>query len=130
MTENSVKSRFLEKLVLVVAGGASIRDAAEQVGCSEDHAGRIARTDEFKTRLAELRNQVVSEVLGRLIDASRRAVDVLNTLMESPSEAIRLKAASAVLSSLTNIHANIEQRNQIESLEQRIEEYERQRDAA
>jgi len=51
-----MKSKYLEPLTVLVAGGSSIKAASENVGCSLQTAYNLSATSEFRQRLRQLAN--------------------------------------------------------------------------
>ena len=114
----SKASKFLEPLAVAVAGGSSIRDAAEAVHCSPQTAYNISATTEFKNRVNEIRTQSTIQAVGKLTLAANKAVDTLVSLLsESNEPSVRLNASKAILGSLGPISEFAELRARIDQLE-------------
>lgn len=85
-------------LVVELASGATVRDAAKEARVSERTAYRRLENEEFRRQVGDLRRQMVDGATGRLAQAMGGAVAVLVTLAESAvSEAARVSAARAVV---------------------------------
>jgi len=86
------------ELVLSLASGKTIRDAAQQAGLSERTAFRRINDPEFRRQVREARSEMFSRSLGLLADASTSAVGTLRQLsLSAMSESVRLGAAKAIL---------------------------------
>lgn len=85
-------------LLLILACGATIEQAASQVGLSERTIYRRLADPDFRRRLAETRADMIQRTSGTLTATSAEAVRTLVTLL-NPKEPpnVRLGAARAVL---------------------------------
>lgn len=81
------------KFVAALAGGMSVRAAAEAAGMAERTAYRRWAQPEIRREVAALRAVVLQEALGRLTAGSTRAAEVVLGLLESEDEKVRLAAA-------------------------------------
>ena len=108
---------FLEPLALRVAAGATIRAAAADAGCSEATAYRIAGTEPFRRRVAELRYRITDRAVGLLAEGSARAVSALVELLDSDDDATKLAAAKAILGLLPRVAEHCELRARLDRLE-------------
>jgi hypothetical protein len=92
------KRKAEDALLLALACGASVDQAARQCGlCSRTVYRRLAEA-EFRQRLQALRGDMVSRTAGTLTAAATEAVRTLLELLKSPvAAAVRLSAARAVL---------------------------------
>src|SRR5262245_18067035 len=87
-----------DALLLALACGATIENAARQCRLSERTVYRRLRDPEFRLRLQEVRSDLVQRTAGLLIAAAMEAVKTLLVLQkESAPAAMRLGAARAVL---------------------------------
>lgn len=82
---------------LALAVGKPVRTAAREAGVGERTIYRWLKKSAFKRRVAELRERLVSEAVGRLGRAMTGAARVLVELLRSEDEAIKLKAATAII---------------------------------
>ena len=113
--EMADSGRFLELLAVQVACGKSIRDAAEEIGCSERQAYRLSSTPEFNRRVAEIRTAAIDAATGMISDATSKAVSKLVELLGDPHSA--LGAAKAILSNVTPLSELGELRQRLDKLE-------------
>jgi hypothetical protein len=86
------------QLLLALACGASVENAARQAGVSESTAYRRLADPDFSQRLKELRADMVQRTAGALTAAATEAVRTLLELQKpSAPPAVRLGAARSVL---------------------------------
>jgi hypothetical protein len=118
-TQNMTKpSKFLEPLAVAVASGNSIKDSSAVCGCSIQCAYNLSATAEFRSRVSEIRTEVTSQAVGRLTDASVRAVATIVALMGPENEpSVRLNASKAILLQLGPLSELGELRQRIDRLE-------------
>jgi len=86
-----------DALLLALAAGATVREAARQARVCERTAARRLADPDFRRRLAEARADMVQRALGKLSDASTAAADALRALLKAKKETVRLSAARAIL---------------------------------
>jgi hypothetical protein len=91
------KGRDREPAALLLAGGATVKDAAAGAGVSERAVRNWKRDPPFQARVEELRSELFGHAVGRLAGHHGKAADVLGALLDSDSEGVRLKAARAIL---------------------------------
>src|SRR5262249_35865384 len=83
-------------LLLALAGGATVRQAAEQACLSERTVHRRLAGADFQQRVAALRGQMVERALGKLADGMAEAADTLRRLLQAESPSVRLGAARSL----------------------------------
>jgi hypothetical protein len=87
-----------EQLLMALACGVTVENAARQAGISPATAYRRLADASFRRRLQALRGDMVSRTAGTLTAAASEAVRTLLELLKSPAAAaVRLGAARAVL---------------------------------
>ena len=87
-----------DSLLMALACGATVENAARQAGVSPRTAYRRLADASFRQRLQTLRGDMVSRTSGTLTAAAGEAVRTLLELLKNPtSSAVRLGAARAVL---------------------------------
>lgn len=106
-----------ELLAVAVASGQAIKEAAPACGLSVSRAYHITSTVEFRSRVAEIRQSVLDEAVGRLNAAAIRAVDALVAVLDSGEDKDRITAAKTVLSLLGPISELGELRARLDRLE-------------
>ena len=113
------RSQFFRSLTIAVAGGETVRSAAEACGCAESTAYRICRTPEFKRRVSEIRTECTDAAVGRLTRLASAAVMVLQDIMcdkDQPAVA-RISAAKTLLATLGPLSELHELRGRLDELE-------------
>ncbi len=126
MTENGNEKRGNqesqdEQMLLALASGASVKQAADACNLSERTIRRRLDDASFVARLRAMRSDVLDGVLGRLTFAAASAVEVLKTLMaDAESETVKLGAARAVLEHAGKLRADIEFESRLAELERRL----------
>ncbi|HWB10273.1 MAG TPA: hypothetical protein VG826_13665, partial [Pirellulales bacterium] len=70
-----------EELVLALAAGATVREAAEQAGVEERTARRRLADADFRRTVSRVRGRLFDSALGRLAGLASRATGVLERLM-------------------------------------------------
>jgi hypothetical protein len=113
------RKRQDEDLVLALARGITITDAAAQSGLSQRTVNRRMKDAEFRCRVQEARGDLYGRAVGLLADACRGAIGTLNTLQSSAeSESVRCMAARAVLEHAVRYREHSELAARLETLEQ------------
>lgn len=96
MAEND-RPKGEARLLVALAGGATIRDAAKMAGIGERTAYRRLDDAEFRQQVAVARSRMVDHAVGQLAGAACEAATTLRGLLRSEAEPIRLAAARAIL---------------------------------
>jgi hypothetical protein len=86
-----------EALVLALAAGLSVPQAAKRAGIGVNTAYVRMRDPTVRREVARARDDLLSQAVGRLADAAVEAVDVLRTTLRSKSEGTRTRAALGIL---------------------------------
>jgi hypothetical protein len=84
-------------LVIALARGASVPEAAAEAGVSERTAWRRLADDGFRRCVFEAKAELVNRSLARIADGAARAVDTLLELLDAEDPKARLAAAKMVL---------------------------------
>jgi hypothetical protein len=125
MARNGPRNRGLaprqEALALALAAGCTVHAAAAEAGIGETTAKRWLREQPaIVRRVGELRAEMTSRALGRLIENMGSAADTLAYLSrKAKSETVRLGAARAVLELANKTRETVELEARIAALEQR-----------
>jgi hypothetical protein len=98
----------IEALALAIAAGSTVRAWARANGVPERTAYTWASTPEFKHRVAQLRQQIISRAVGRLAALSTKAAAALGRLLDDPDPEVRLKSARAIFSDLVSTREHVE----------------------
>lgn len=86
-----------DELILALAAGASVSEAAEQTGMGERTVYRRLADAEFRRAVSEARGRLFDAALGKLAGIATKAADTLERLMESDKPSVALGAAKAAL---------------------------------
>jgi hypothetical protein len=106
-------------LIIALAGGQPVRQAAETADVSERTVYRRLQDDRFRASLARERAGLVEEAIGRLAIGMTTAADTLTTIAadaEAPASA-RVSAARAVLELGSRLRAELDIEHRLEQLE-------------
>ncbi len=97
-----------EQAALLLAQGHSVAASARIVGAGERTLKRWNNSPRFRARVEEHRRALVDATVGRLVESSTNAVNVLVELMGSAdSDSTRLGAAKAILGHLPDTKATV-----------------------
>ena len=126
MIPNDTKNRALspaqEAVALGVASGLSLAASARKAKVGVPTAKTWSSTlPAFRRRVRELRAEMTSQALGRLVDGMSSAADTLGYLSrKGKSETVRLSAARAVLELANKTRENVELEERLQALEQQV----------
>ena len=126
MTGHTGRKLADEALVLALAQGQTIDAAAEKVGISKSTAHRRLRQPEFRCRIAEIRAEMLSQMVGNLSHIGTGAVIVLAQLTQAKSESVRLSAARAILEFVFRGTELVGVQERLAALESQLKEQEKQ----
>jgi len=84
-------------LVVALASGGSLAEAARRAHCSESTVARRLRDPAFQQQVADARRAMLGQALGILTDAATAAAQALRALLDAEGESVRLRAAVAIL---------------------------------
>jgi hypothetical protein len=119
-------------LILALASGESIKEAALQAKMSERTVYRRLRNESFVQRVNQARTSMLQQAVGRLAKAVPKASEVLDKLLDSASERIRLQAVKVVIDSSIKLSDAASYEQRLASLEamlnMRLPKRERQHD--
>src|SRR5262249_55261175 len=103
MSEEPEKNPKIE-LAIALARGVSVWHWARVNSVAKNTAYRWSREPEVRKEVANIRRRLVSQALGRLTrNASKAADTIVRTLERGDSDAVRLRAARAVLSDIITV---------------------------
>lgn len=104
-------------VLLALAQGAST-DAA---GAAGNVSGRTVRRwledDQFRTDVQALRRGMLDQTVGQLADAAVEAVATLRKMLDAQSEAVRVRAARAILAAVITVRESVDLEERIAALE-------------
>jgi HEAT repeat protein len=107
-------------LLVALAAGHTVRDAARLAGIGERTATRRMADPDFRRRLMEARSGMIQRALGKLADGSTKAVDTLRKLLKAKGENVRLGAARAILEFGSKMRETVELEARLAILEERM----------
>jgi hypothetical protein len=121
-TENGALSPRQEAVALGVASGLSLAAAARKAKVPASTAKTWSATlPAFRRRVQELRADMTSQALGRLLDNMVSASDTLGYLSrKGKSEMVRLSAARAVLELAAKTRETVELEERLQELEKQV----------
>jgi hypothetical protein len=105
---------------LALAVGKPVRAAATRAGIGERTLYTWLKRPTFRRRVAELRERLVAEAVGRLSRAMAGAAWVLVRLLRSEDEATRLRAARAILELGVKVREHGELERRLAELEESL----------
>jgi hypothetical protein len=109
----------IESLAQALAAGDSAARWAEVNDVPRRTAYRWAAEAGVKARVRGLRQDLVTDAVGKLADAATAAVDTLRGLLaENQAATARLGAARAILSALTELQTHTELAERLARLEE------------
>jgi len=121
MTQKTPKrSRFLEPLAIAVAGGITIKAAAESVGCSLPIAYSLSRSPEFRSLVSTVRTQSIQQAVGTLSIAANKAAAALVALLDDEDPKVRLGAVARVFAAITPMTELHELRQDVADLKEQM----------
>jgi hypothetical protein len=112
---------------VALAAGKTVGEAATAAEVVERTVYGWNTDPEFRARVSELRREMVNRVSGELADAMSAAARKLRGLIDSPSDGIALRAASAVIDQTLKVTELVELQCRVEQLEQDVARLEREK---
>jgi HEAT repeat protein len=109
-----------DALMLALAAGQTVRDAAGAAGVGERTAKRRLADPAFRHQLSELRAAMVERALGKMADGMAEAADTLRQLLHAKSEPVRLGAARSILELGNRLREAVELEQRLAELEERL----------
>jgi len=108
------------KLLVALAGGATITAAAKSAGIAERTAYRYLASPGFRRKVLEIRIAMIDRATGRLARASSKAADTLRELLGSTDEKVKGAAADKILRLGTALRDSTELNERISKLEEAV----------
>jgi hypothetical protein len=107
----------LVAFAIALASGESVKDAARVAGMSERTAYRKLKDEKFMLRVNQARTAMIQQAVGRLAKTCAKASEVLEKLLDSKSEQIRLQTAKAIMDSSIKLGDAVAYEQRLASLE-------------
>ena len=104
-------------LIIALATGKTVRDAAASAHVAERTAWRRMQEPAFRQEVTNVRTMMISQAVGLLADAATDAVWTLRELLNSESDTVRLGAARAILEAGPRLRESDELASRIAALE-------------
>jgi hypothetical protein len=117
---NSGRRKGDVALLVALASGQTVRDAAAAAGIGERTATRRAADPAFRRRVATVRAEMIDRATGQLADSMSAAARVLRQLLDAQSETVRLSAARSILELGAKLREDQELAERIAELETRL----------
>jgi len=118
--QSSVLTERQIKALPYLVASCSFEDGRKAARISKNTLYEWLRQPAFRSELQRLRDLVVNEALDRLKSRVAQAVEVLARLLESRSEAVRLRAANDILGYTLRIRELQEFESRLEACEHAI----------
>jgi len=116
MAENG-RRKGDDALLLALASGQTIRDAARTAGIGERTATRRLADPAFRQHVEKLRGEMVCRALGRMADGMADAADKLRQLLAARSEAVQLGACRSLLELGVKLRETVQLEERLAALE-------------
>lgn len=107
-------------LVIGLASGLTVRDAAQRAGIGERTAHRRLGAAAFRQRVAEARTNMLDRAIGQLADAATEAVATLRQLLAAEESNVRLAAARAILETGRKLRESHELAQRLDGVERMV----------
>ena len=117
-----IRQPLIDKLAVAVAGGASVSAAARAVGIPIRTASDLSARPEFRATVDRIRSAVMSESVGKLVQAAVLAVDALTALLSQEDPGLRHRVSSTILSHCVAVRTHAELTTRIDDLAAQIAE--------
>lgn len=109
------------KAALALAHGSTTDEAGEIAGVTGRTVRRWRSEDaEFRAEVAQLRREMLDDVLGQLGGAAVKAVKTLVGAMDGNSLGIRVRAAQILLASLLTVREAVDVEERLAAVEEAI----------
>ena len=109
-------------LIAALATGATVRDAASDVGVGERTVYRRLDDPAFRRQVDDARAALIATAVARLGAASTKAVATLEGLLTADSEAVQLGAARAILDAALKWREHQDLTERVAVLEEQLQE--------
>ena len=108
------------QLIVLLAAGCSVAEAAKETGISERTIYRRLHEDDFIEALSDARETMLDQAAGELTASLREAAQVLRRLLDSESEKTRLFAAREILANGLRMRELITHELKLAAIEQAL----------
>lgn len=113
-----VARRGENAVMLALASGSNVTEAARAGNVSPRTVNRWMNNDPtFTIRVSEMRAELLGRTVGGLIDASLAAVTTLREMLNAESEAVRVRAATAILQAVIVVRESVDLEERLAAIE-------------
>ena len=113
----NVNKKRRDQLVIALAGGLSVREAAQDTGVSLRTVYRHLQDEDFRSRVQSVRSTMFEQTLSTLASTGVTAAQTLRDLLQAESESVRLGAARSVLELGGRLRESVEIEERLSNLE-------------
>jgi hypothetical protein len=110
-----------------LASGSTVVDAAAAAGVTRRRVYAWLRQPAFNRRLQAIRDQVLSESIGRLVGSCAAAADTLRSLLDGADPRLQLSAARAIIAAAIKGREHVDGEARLREEEFAIEKIEKGR---
>lgn len=105
------------KAALALASGATTDEAGQTAGVTGRTVRRWREEPAFRAEVAQLRREMLDDVLGQLGGAAVEAVKALRAALADKSPGVRVRAAGLILTSLLTVREAVDVEERLAALE-------------
>ncbi|CEF49318.1 unnamed protein product [uncultured bacterium] len=116
------RKKGVSALLMALAAGKSVREAARAAGVSERTATRRLADPAFHRRVAELRAEMMGRAVGTMADGAADAAATLRKLLKAKGESVRLGACRALLELGVKLRESVDFEARLAALEGKADE--------
>jgi hypothetical protein len=93
-------------LIVALACGDTVKEAAEKAGVGERTVYRRLADQDFMQKVNKARNMMISQAVGKLSLTCAKAAETLEKLLDNNNPRIRLQAAKAIMDNAIKLSDN------------------------
>jgi len=108
-----------EAVALALASGSTLENAAKKAGVGTTTVKTWLTSDGFVRRVQQLRAEMTTRAMSKLIDGMSFAASTLRELLSADSEQVRLSAARSVIELACKLRDTVELEQRLAALEAR-----------
>jgi hypothetical protein len=109
-----------DALILALASGKTVRDAAEAAGVAERAATRRWGDPNFRRKVVARRAELLDRATAKLADAATEAVEVARQLLKANGDTVKLGAARTLLEQAVKFREHLDLEQRLTALEERM----------
>lgn len=107
-----------EIAAFAIATGSTTLEAAKKAGVSPRTIDRWLATPSFRTRINEIRSEILERATGKLVSILTCAIETFRTLLSSESDHVRLGAARSIVETAVKYHEVLNLDERVKRLEE------------